>query len=97
MPGIGPLTGALEAFVEFFHIDRDLVAAAAERTATSIPRPISVESARVVISSLSEDEKTGLLMQIVQGDLNVTSKLRADISRRVESARGCQQPCHEPR
>ena len=38
-PGIGPMTGALEAFAEFFGIDPDLVEAAAERPA--IPRAIS--------------------------------------------------------
>jgi len=31
LPGIGPLTGALEAFATFFQIDSDLLAAAAEK------------------------------------------------------------------
>jgi hypothetical protein len=26
LPGVGPMTGALEAFAHFFNIDRDLVA-----------------------------------------------------------------------
>ena len=30
LPGIGPLTGSLEAFADFFHIDSDLVQVAAE-------------------------------------------------------------------
>ena len=34
--GAGPLTGALEAFADFLQIDRDLVAAAAERPADPI-------------------------------------------------------------
>ena len=33
LPGVGPLDGALEAFADFFQIDADLVAAAAERNA----------------------------------------------------------------
>ncbi len=37
MPGIGPLTAALEAFAAFFGIDPDLVQVAAERPAIVIP------------------------------------------------------------
>lgn len=36
MPGIGPLTDALETFVEFFGMDRDLVQAAAELSAAPV-------------------------------------------------------------
>ena len=35
LPGIGPLTGPFQGFVEFFGIDPDLVQAAAERGADS--------------------------------------------------------------
>lgn len=35
MPGIGPLTPELEAFADFFLVDPDLLAAAAERPAPS--------------------------------------------------------------
>ncbi|MGI8484573.1 MAG: hypothetical protein ACR2OU_09930 [Thermomicrobiales bacterium] len=87
MPGIGPMTVALVAFVNFFHIDPDVVAAAAERPATTIPRAITAESARAVISSLSDEGKIGLLIRVVEGDQNLAAKLRSDISRRLEPLR----------
>ena len=37
MPGIGPMTAALEAFTAFFSIDLDLVQVAAERPGIVIP------------------------------------------------------------
>ncbi|HWG03894.1 MAG TPA: hypothetical protein VG271_02670 [Beijerinckiaceae bacterium] len=37
MPGIGPMNASLAAFTDFFGIDPDLVAAAAERSAVAIP------------------------------------------------------------
>nr|WP_246729111.1 hypothetical protein [Rhizobium leguminosarum] len=36
LPGLGPMTDALEAFAQFFGLDADLVAAAAERPAETI-------------------------------------------------------------
>ena len=37
LPGIGPLTGPLEAFADFFDVDPDLVQAAAELGADAAP------------------------------------------------------------
>jgi len=42
MPGIGPMTAALEAFAAFFDIDPDLVHAAAERPAIADPERIDL-------------------------------------------------------
>ena len=46
MPGLGPMSGALEAFAEFFGIDRDLVAAAAERAADPLAGAVVSKAVR---------------------------------------------------
>jgi hypothetical protein len=84
LPGIGPLTGPLEAFAEFFCIDSDLVAAAAERCSEPAAKhPASSEAARSIISSLSEQDKTGLLARVFDGDAHVTTELRALVRRHL--------------
>jgi hypothetical protein len=51
LPGIGPITGALDAFARFFGIDQDLIAAAAERSANAQPEEaLSLEAARQLVS-----------------------------------------------
>lgn len=95
MPGIGPLTGALEAFVEFFHLDAHLVAAAAERPATTVPGPIPEAATRKVIATLPDDEKTNLLARIAGGDPNAVSELQTGVRQRLESTR--QAPKATPR
>jgi hypothetical protein len=87
MPGIGPMTGALEAFTNFFGIDSDLVQAAAERSATS-NSDASSESARQVIAAMTEHEKTGLLERLFDGDAHVAAELRSAVRKRLESETG---------
>ncbi len=71
--GIGPLTGALEAAVEYFDIDRDLAAAA---TASSYEEESSPERLRSFVALLSEEEKTDLLVRLAEGDTRVGAALR---------------------
>ena len=87
MPGIGPMTGALEAFTNFFGIDSDLVQAAAERPATSNSDQ-SLDSARHVIAAMTEREKTGLLDRLFAGDPHVATELRSTVRKRLESETG---------
>ena len=84
MPGIGPVTGALEAFTNFFGIGSDLVQAAAERSAISNSDE-SLDSARHVIAAMTEREKTGLLEQLFAGDPHVAAELRSAVRKRLES------------
>jgi hypothetical protein len=84
MPGIGPLTGALEAFASFFGIDSDLVQAAAERSATSSSDE-SLDCARHVIAAMTEGEKNGLLDRLFAGDPHVAAELRSTVWKRLES------------
>lgn len=79
MPGIGPLSGALEAFVEFFGIDADLVQAAAEGAVVAIPSAISLKTAHGIISAMADSEKTGMLARVFDGDPHVTAELRAKV------------------
>lgn len=86
MPGIGPMTGALEAFADFFHIDRDLVAAAAERSADPlVEQPASSETVRPIIAAMTDRKKTDLLARLVDGDAHVASELRSFVRQRLMS------------
>ena len=75
MPGIGPLTPALAAFAEFFRIDPDLVAVAAERPAAS--EAATSDDAQAVIAALPEDAKTALLIRALDRDPLLASDLAA--------------------
>jgi hypothetical protein len=75
MPGIGPMTGALEAF-----------AAAAERFADPLAeQPASSETVRPIIAAMTDREKTDLLARLVDGDAHVASELRSFIRQRLMS------------
>lgn len=64
-PGLNNLSPALQSFVDFFMIDSDLIAAAAEvsPTATQINEPIADW-----IAMLSDSERNDYLLRVVQGD-----------------------------
>ncbi len=83
LTGIGPLTGGLEAFADFFRMDRDLVQAAAEGSAytddTDLPAGVSSQS---VIASIPEAEKLALLERLATGDPYVA----AEVQNRVREA-----------
>ncbi|ABD88479.1 hypothetical protein [Rhodopseudomonas palustris] len=84
MPGLGPLSGPLEAFVDFFDIDRDLVAVAAAQPA-SPARGLSApaEAVRPIIAAISEQQKTDLLTRLFAGDAHVAHELRALVRDRL--------------
>ena len=92
MRGLGPLTPALEAFAEFFDIDSDLVTVAAERAPAALPVD-AVE--KIIVSTLSDREKTVLLTRLAGGDPHVAAELRADIRSRLKAEIGAATP--EPR
>jgi hypothetical protein len=83
MSGIGPMTGALEAFTAFFGLDPDLVAAAAERSAVAISSAAPAGAVRRVISAMTDREKTGMLTRLFDGDPHVAAELRAAIRDRL--------------
>ena len=77
MSGLGPMTGALEAFANFFGIDPDLVQAAAERPAAAERGEIPSDAARRMIPALADRVKTGLLLRVLDNDPHVAAELRA--------------------
>jgi len=83
MPGIGPMTGPLEAFAEFFGIDPDLVQAAAERPATAEPSTMSARAIQGIISAMPDPEKTAMLSRLFYGDPRVAVELRAKVRERM--------------
>jgi hypothetical protein len=87
LPGIGPLTGRLEAFAAFFCLDPDLVQAAAEREGVPGLGAIPPDAARDAISSLSDQAKTTLLSRLVEGDPHVAAELRAAVRNRLDAER----------
>ena len=79
LPGIGPLTGGLEAFAEFFHIDPDLVQAAAEATSGLADGDLSPEAVHAAVAPIPEGEKTELLCRFAAGDPHAAAELRSRV------------------
>jgi hypothetical protein len=75
LPGIGPLTGALQGFAEFFGIDPDLVRAAAEQDADIATT--SKDDLREMLAVIPESEKIELLLCAVEGDVHVTAEMKS--------------------
>jgi hypothetical protein len=70
LPGIGPLTDGLDGFAQFFKVDLDLVAAAAERSNdTLLDDTAKAETIRRFTQQLPEAEKTELLLRVIDGDV----------------------------
>lgn len=90
MPGIGPMTGALEAFATFFGIDADLARAAAERTATPLPGAGDAKAVRACLSSMTDEEKTVILARVFEGDVYVAAELKAKVRDRLAKSTGAQ-------
>ena len=88
LPGIGPMTAALEAFTAFFGIDSDLVHAAAERSAVAIPSAMSSGAIQGIISAMTDPEKTGMLSRLFDGDPHVAAELRAKVRDRMATDTG---------
>lgn len=83
LPGIAPLTGPLEAFSEFFYIDRDLVAAAAEVGGNDAA--ISRDDLQTALATIPDHEKTKLLLRVVDGDPYVGVELRGRLRDKAQA------------
>lgn len=83
LPGLGPLTGALAAFAEFFVIDPDLVQAAAGRPALMPPADKAAGAVRDLIAAKTEQERTDLLVRLAEGDPHVGAELRQEARLRL--------------
>ena len=91
LAGIGPLTGGLEAFAEFFRIDPDLVRAAAEAPADIADGALSSEARHAAVASIPEDEKTELLHRLAEGDPHVAAEVRSRVREAASPASGAMR------
>lgn len=83
LPGLGPLTPALEACARFLGIDPDLVEAAAERVAEPGLAELPPAVARRAIEALPEADKTGLLLRVLENAPRAAAALRATLRRQL--------------
>ncbi len=74
LPGIGPLSDALEAFAAFFAVDPDLVQAAAEREWDG--GVMSEDEVRAALAAIPDQEKVELLKRVLEGDGHVGAELK---------------------
>lgn len=88
-PGLGQLDPALRAFVEFFAIDEDLIAAAA---AASPTLEVAAEPLERWVNLLPEAERNAFLVRVARGEMGVG----AELLRRLREAGGAQGPATVP-
>jgi hypothetical protein len=79
LAALGPLTGAHDAFADFFGIDGALVEAAAEDSAGGADEVVASAATRDAVTALPEHEKASLLLRIAEGDPRVAAELRASV------------------
>jgi hypothetical protein len=80
LPGIAPLTGALEGFAEFFGIDPHLVEAAAELSTDDAA--MSKDELRKTLAVIPEREKVELLLRVIDGNTHVAAELRSRVRKK---------------
>jgi hypothetical protein len=86
LPGLGPMTGALQGFAQFFGIDTNLIAAAAEQSEEASGQDKAAsDTLRRYVEELPEAEKTAFLLRLVEGDLHVAGEIRAKSRDRLKS------------
>ena len=78
LPGIGPLTGALKAFADFFGVNQHLLQAAAESPLYAHDE-LSAAEVRSVVAAIPDTEKTALLCRLVAGDPHVAAEVRRKV------------------
>ena len=91
LAGIGPLSAHLEAFAKFFGVDLDLVRAAAETPDGSGRGDSLAAMTRNAIASIPEDEKTALLLRLVDGDPHIGAEIRNKVRVAWDAAEGPAQ------
>jgi hypothetical protein len=88
MPGIAPLTGALESLAEFLCVDSDLLEAAAELGANDTS--LSKNELRQALAAIPESEKVELLLRAVDGDGHVGAELKNRFRRKIAVLEPCR-------
>ncbi len=75
-PGLGELTPPLESFVDLFDVDADMLQAAAERSAPLESQKPTQDELRQAIETLAPEEKDDILLQLAQGEPQLTLVLK---------------------
>lgn len=91
-PGLSRLDGALQAFVEFFEIDPDLLAAAAEGD-EPVGDPVTDEALGAFVRALPAAEKDASLLRLLRGEGTV---LASELRRRCRVALKGADAGHPP-
>ncbi len=86
-PGLGKLSGALEAFADFLRVDQDLIAAAS--TASPDLAVINEIAVRQWVLAKSEEKKTDLLVRLIGG---AETHLRGQLLRQVRESCASEAP-----
>ena len=82
-PGLGKLSAGLRTLAEFLHIDDDLIAVAAERSAPSQEARVPANDLAGWIRALPDAEKNAWLLRLAEGD---DPHLRTELLRRFRQA-----------
>jgi hypothetical protein len=85
LPGLGPLTGALEAVADFFGIDADLVAAAAEQPFEGDNAAVPADAKTKMLKAMPEGEKSEFLLRVIEGDPHVAIELKRHLRQRCQA------------
>jgi hypothetical protein len=86
--GLGRLSAPLKAFVDFFRVDRDLLAAAAKASPAGPMQGVGGREVVAWVSGLPAREKDALLLRLLEGDArHVRSELAARMGRGRSPAR----------
>lgn len=91
-PNLGQLTPALQRFMDFIELSRDMVAVAAIHSANITPTALDLKQA---ISALTEEERMNFLVQVAEGSANVRAQLLKrlrEVSPQPASAATSQPP-----
>ena len=92
LPGIGPMTEELKAFVGFFGIDPDLVQAAAESSPVAMAGEIASDATRKAIAALPDQAKIALLGRVLDNDPLVAADLRRAVRTAVAPENAISAP-----
>ena len=91
-PNLGKLTGVLSNFVEFFRIDPNLIAVAAQASPQMKPAQTDRKGMAAWVAALPAVEKDNLLVRILEGE---NAEVGVDIRARFSHHRAASNPVRE--
>ncbi len=95
--GLGKPTPALHSFVELFDVDQDMLQAAAEHSAPRESRTFTEDDLRQAIETLTSEEKDDFLLQLVQGEPQLSLVLKRRLGVLGDDPAGYSSSAHSER